>query len=239
MSALQQAIHENSERFLPAFARIGQSSGGVKVYRDLDFRYTDKGPKPNEDERELARWVTVAGCAFTVTDSGEPMDPASGATNGRLIPMFEGGAEFLLTDRRLMALVIEADTVVGKVGGRSGHVLAVSFPLERIESVTIDIKKKTFGGFKDGRMHIMSINSGVADLFIDDVIAVPGGNSAGYQRFRGTKREIVEAFVAPVCAAREANANQADQSQLAQARGGERESSPTEFGVSFVAATTG
>jgi hypothetical protein len=233
MSNMSKAIHENSEKFLPAFARLRAGDGDRPGrYAPLDFYYQGSSPRVASGETELGRWVVVGGCMFTVTDAGTPMDTAPVGSSGRPLQLFYGGAEALLTDRRLLAVVVEGETVVGAVG--KGSILALSFPLTRIESVSVDLKSRLLGGVKETRLHVMSMDGTLTDLFFDDVVAVPGNGSRGYERFRGTKREILEAFVRPVVAARRPGANEAQQRQLLAAEQGARQQTADEIGVQFV-----
>jgi hypothetical protein len=233
MSSVARTIHENSERFLPAFVRLNTGSGKLGLYSPLDFHYRDASPVAAPGEAELARWVVLAGCLFTVTEAGIPMDAAPPGTSGRPMQLFYGGAELLLTDRRLLGIVMKGETVVGKVGG--GSILALCFPLARVEAVSIDLKRRLVGGVKESRLHIWNLSGTVTDLFVDDVIAEPGNGPRGFQKFRGTKRDILEAFVKPVITARRAAGDATDDQQVRAAEQGFRRQSADEIGVQFVA----
>jgi len=225
------AIHEHSEQFLPAFARLRAGADGkLGRYAPLDFHFQGTTPRPSPGEREVKRWVVIGGCLFVATREGMPLDTAPAGSSGVPLQLFYGGAEIVLTDKRVLGIVSKGDTVVGDVG--SGSMLLFSYPLARIGSVDLDLKRRMFGGLKETRLHIMSMDGTVSDLFIDDVIAEPGGNSRGYQRFAGTKRDILEAFVAPVVAAHRA-APDPDEQQLARAEKGVRDERPDGVSVEF------
>jgi hypothetical protein len=233
MSNIARTIHENSERFLPAFARLKAAEGDRPGrYTPLEFHYRGASPVPAPGERELARWVVIGGCMFTVTDAGTPMDTAPTGTTGHPMRLFSGGAELVLTDRRLLGVVVDGETVVGKVGG--GSILALSFPLTRVESVSVDLKRRLLGGVKETRLHIWSLDGTVTDLVVDDVLAEPGNGPRGYQRYRGTMRDVLEAFVRPVVAARLPTADGAEEQRLRAAERGVRRQSADEIAVEFV-----
>jgi hypothetical protein len=235
MSNVSRAIHENSEKFLPAFARLRATSDGTPgVYSVLDFHCIGSSPQTAPGERELNRWVVMGGCMFTVTDAGTPWEIAAAGTSGRPTQMFYGGTEVLLTDRRILGIVAEGETVVGDVGSRSGFVLALSFPLVRVESVSVDFKRGLFGGLKEARLHIMSTSGTVTDLFFDRIFMEPGDGPRGYQRFRGTKRDILEALVQPVVAARRPTADPAEEQQLRAVEEGFRDLSNDDITVEFL-----
>ncbi|GEM_PF-6005275 len=235
MSSISQVIYENSEKFLPAFARIPAAGDGKSGrYSPLDFHFIGGHPQPAPDERELNRWMVLGGCMFTVTKDGTPIDVAAGATSGQPARLFYGGAEVLLTDQRLLTMVIKGETVVGTVGGSSGSVLVASFPLTRVESVHVDLKRGVFGGLNEKRLHIMCMSSTVADMWFDAIVAESGAGPRGYQSFRGTKRDILEALVGPTVAARRPGADPAEEQQLQAAERGIRHETPNEIGVAFV-----
>jgi hypothetical protein len=231
MSNLAQRIHENSERFLPAFARLKTSTTGRPTrYAPLDLVYREASPMPSTGETELGRWVVLGGCLFTVTDAGTPMETAPVGASGRPMQLFYGGGEFLLTERRVVGIVMEGETVVGKAG--DGSILALSYPLWRIGSISIDLKQRLFGGVKEKRLHLISTDGTVTDLFIDDVIAQPGRGPRGFERFSGTKRDLLEAFVRPVVQARRAGGG--DSAALRAAEQGVREQTAEQISVDFL-----
>src|SRR6266511_4501344 len=57
MSSVARTIHENSERFLPAFVRLNTGSGKLGLYSPLDFHYRDASPvaAPGEADRKSTR----------------------------------------------------------------------------------------------------------------------------------------------------------------------------------------
>jgi hypothetical protein len=233
MSDFVRRIGQNSGQFVPAFVlvRLAQE-GRAGHYPELDFHFSGPHPTAVAGERELNRWVVYGGATFAATDAGEPIGPSG--SSGRLLRLFTGGAEVLLTDRRLLAVVIEGETIVGPVGGRSGHMLLLSYPLNHIESVGVDRKKRIFGGVKETSLQITSISC-LATLIFEDIIAESGPGPRGFQRFRGTKRDIVEAFVRPIVAARRPNADANDEKELQAVESGKRIDGPDEFAVTFVA----
>lgn len=234
MAGLATSIHENSEKFLPAFARIRAANGKAVRYAPLDFHYSGSSPQPAPGERTLARWVTIAGCMITVTDQGLPLRESPGPQTGHPTRLFTGGAELLLTDRRLLGTVINGETVVGAVNDKNGFLLAFSYPLERIESVDVDLERKMFGGVKEARLNIMTITGDICALAIDDVIAELGSGPRGFQRYRGTKRDILEALVAPIVAARRPHTGQAGLRVLDAAERGVRKQDADSIAVEFV-----
>ena len=100
MSNLISGIEQHGARFLPAFARLPVfNDGKVRNYPALDFYLRLAQPDPAPAEVELKRFMVVGGCMFTVSDSGTPIDPPNGVTSGRMVKLFYGGADMLLTDR--------------------------------------------------------------------------------------------------------------------------------------------
>ena len=236
MPTMTQVINENSEKFLPAFARLRTSAEGTSsVYGPLEFRFRGTSPLAAPGETEVGRWVAVCGCIITVTDAGLPFQHAPDGTTGRPAKLFEGGAELLLTNRRLLGVVVKGDTIVGNVNDEHGNVLIFSLPLNTVDSVSVDLGRRLFGGAKEKRLHVMSLPAGMTDVFIDSVVAVPGSGPKGYERYRGTLRDVLEAFVAPVVAARRPAADESEQRQLGAAARGVREQSEDEVAVSFSA----
>jgi hypothetical protein len=234
MSDFVQRINQNSGRFIPAFVRVHfAEEGRAGRFSEFDFHFFGPHPTAADGERELNRWVVYGGGTFVATDAGEPFGQSGGS--GRMLQLFTGGAEVLLTERRLLAIVIDGETIVGPVGGRSGHMLLLSFPLNLIESVGVDRKPRMFGGVKETRLQIMSVTFSPAALVFDDVIAESGPGPRGFQRFRGTKRDIVEAFVRPVIAARRPDADANDERQLQAVERGRRIDGPDEYAATFVA----
>ena len=235
MSNMINLIEQHSARFLPAFARLPVfNDGQVRNYPALDLHLRDMEPHPAPGEVELKRFMVVGGCMFTVSDSGTPIDPANGVTSGRMVKLFYGGADILLTDRRLLATVVKGETVLGDVGGTPESILALSFPLERVESISIDLRKKLLGGVKENRLHIMCTTGTATDLFIDDIVAEPGTGPRGYQRYSGTKRDILEALVPPVIATRWPSSAPAERAQLTAVEDGQREETANAISVDFV-----
>jgi hypothetical protein len=233
MPEIAELIHRNSERFLPAFARLRMAEETAAGHHDdMEFHFVGPHPVPGPGERELKRWVVIGGGMFVATDDGEPIGTAGG--QGQLLTLFTGGAEVVLTDRRLLALVIDGQTVVGPVGDRCGFMMVITFPLHRIESVSVDRKRGFLGGVKETRITVMSTTP-LAALVFDDVIAETGPGPRGFQRFRGSRREIVEAFAAPVVSARLPQAAPKDLSQLRAVERGARLDESDEFGIAFVA----
>jgi hypothetical protein len=214
MSPLTEAIHANSERFLPAFARITKSSGRHTRYEPLDLGYDELGPVPSASERELGRWAVIGGGGFTVTDAGMPLDLTAGQRQGRMMKLFYGGATVVLTDQRLLALVLEGDTVVGPVGGRTRYVLGVAFPLARVEAVTVEFKTKLLGGQKESGLHVTCLTGTVADLYIESVVASAGTGPKGMSSYRGTLLQILDGMVPAVVQARRAGAPPEDVAHL-------------------------
>lgn len=233
MSDLVRGINQNSGQFVPAFVRVRLAEEGrAGRYPEFDFHFSGPHPTAAAGERELNRWVVYGGATFVATDAGEPIGRSGGS--GRMLQLFVGGAEVLLTDRRLLVVVIEGETIVGPVGGRSGHMLLLSYPLDRIESVGVDRKKRIFGGVKETRLQILSVSC-MAALVFDDIIADSGPGPRGFQRFRGTKRDVVEALVRPVVAARRPTADANEERELRAVESGKRIDGPDEFAVTFVA----
>ena len=227
-------VHENSEAFLPAFARLRAAQpGSATRYAALDFTYSGgdvASALPAAGETVLARWGIVGSGIISVSDSGTPMGAAASSRPERL---FFGGGTLALTDRRLLLVVQKGDTIVGAVGPATGHVLAVVFPLARIDSISVDVKKG-FRGPKEKQLTIMCLTGQVGLLNVEDVIAVPDG--AGWTRFRGSKvMDVLEPMVRPVVAARRPLADAAGRTQLDRVLAGARLVTPTEVEVHFVA----
>jgi len=233
MSSLTETIHAHSERFLPSFARISKSTGQRTRYQPLDLGYDGLGPLPSPPERELARWAVVGGGGFTITDAGTPLDPAAGRTQGRMMKLFYGGATMVLTDQRLLALVIDGETVVGPVGGRTGFVLGVAFPLSQVEGVTVEFKKKLFGGQKESGLHATCLTGTAADLYIESVVAGSSTGPKGMGPYRGTLQQILDAMVPAVVEARRAGASPQDAAHLEAVLHGQRVRGTDEIAAVF------
>jgi hypothetical protein len=234
MSNLVTTIHDNSEKFLPAFARLKATNPGKRTtYDPLDFARLGTTPQPSVGETEVGRWVALSGCIFTITEDGAPFDTAPAGATGRPVKLFEGGAELLLTDRRLMGVVVRGETIVGKVGDQRGSVLLFTLPLTRVDSLRLDLGRRLFGGIKEKRLHIMSVEGTVADVVIDEVVAAPGPGPKGLARYRGTLRQVLDAFVAAVAAARRAGADDEELRQLDALVCGAREETADEVVANF------
>lgn len=233
MSAFTAAISDSSEQFLPAFAMTSAApAGGTACYASLDFNYDDRGPLPSDGETVVGRWLAYGSGLFTVTASGRPV--RAGVTEtGRPAKLFDGPFDVLVTDRRILVLVFDGSTVLGRVGGRSGHILLAVYPLDKIDS--IDVRTKSgLTGTKERTLTIMTLTGAAAALALDDVSMEWDG--LRFTRFRGTKRlDIMERLVAPIAAARRPLATEADLRQLDAVLAGARLTSPTETAVQFAA----
>jgi len=204
----EDAIHENSEQFLPAFARVPGHSDGRRIrYTPLDYHFLGRSdynfkrhgasPVAGPDEQELGRWGVIGGVNFTPTPDGTPLRVAEPGATGIPTNLCFGAIELVLTDNRLLGAVVKGDTVVGPVGGSSGSVLLFVFPLSRIDQVNLGLKRKLFGGGKDADLSIVSVFFEPAALIIEDVVT----DMPEIEGLRG-KRGMLERLIEPVVAAR-------------------------------------
>ena len=234
MMTLATAMNEYSEQFLPAFALlkgVQRGQNGVR-YTPLDVHLDERGPVAAAGEQVLGRWVGLGSCLITVTATGTPFG-IDGIRSGSPVKLFDGPCDIMLTQRRLVILVLDGPTAVGKVGGRTGLVLAAVFPLDKVDYVQVDLKPG-FRGPKEQRLTIGNITNGLSALNVDHVEMV--WESGRFVRFRGTKRaHILETLVAPVVAAKRPHATGADLVQLEHVLAGNRIRTPSEVCAQFVA----
>lgn len=232
MTSQAATIMEHSEQFLPAFALINgvmRGQAGLR-YTPLDVHLDELGPVPADGENVLGRWLALGSGMVTVTDAGMPTG-VGGVWSGKPVPLFDGPCDIMLTERRLVILVLDGPTPVGRVGGRTGHVLIAVFPLEAIDYVELELKSG-FRGTKEKGLIIGHVTRSMASLNLADIGMVWEGGR--FVRFRGTKRlDILERLVAPIVAARRPNASGPDLVQLDKVLAGERISTPSEISAMF------
>lgn len=185
MSSLIQTIQENSEKFVPAFALV-HAEPQRKPYRSskLNMNYlggsptslTGPGASPRvtpPDEHELGRWVLGGGCVFTVSDKGMPVQRIGDRATANLTQLYGGYAEIVLTDRRLLGAVFDAETLFGRLT-RSGTegVLLLTLDLDIIDGVVAHLRKGLFGGVREKRIAIRNTTSmSMFTLAIDHFIS--------------------------------------------------------------------
>lgn len=108
-------------------------------------------PLAVDGEQDVGRFISqYFRAVLPVRPDGHPAGNGFGSPR----QVCEGGAEILLTDRRLVAVVIRGNCLVGSVDERNGVVFVIDFPYECIGSVDLEHKKRLFGGVKERHVRI-------------------------------------------------------------------------------------
>lgn len=111
---------------------------------ELVSRFTGEpgiSPAAAADEREVARFVAPWLIAlFPVGSDGRPLTEPTRTGDPRRV--CSGGAEILLTNRRMAVVVVKGYGKLGKVDEREGSIIAIDVPYRSLGSVAIVRKKK-------------------------------------------------------------------------------------------------
>ncbi|MFC4851868.1 hypothetical protein [Actinophytocola glycyrrhizae] len=104
-------------------------------------------PERAPDERELDRFVAHwASGGFPVGANGLPLPVPTGGVGLREV--FAGGAEILVTEVRIVIVLVKGDSAFGKVYDERGTVVVVDLPYRSLTSVEVEREKGLFGRIK-------------------------------------------------------------------------------------------
>lgn len=172
MASQIRTIQEHSAEFVPAFVLIeaesrrdifDNSTLGMRFLGGSPLGPSGKGASPRvtpPDEQELGRWVLGGGCLILVSEDGTPVPRVGGERTGTLTRLYGGYAEIVLTDRRILGAVLDAETVFGRLtrDGNAGVIL-FTLDLDEIQNVTAEIGRGFFGGSKEKSVRVQNVVS--------------------------------------------------------------------------------
>ena len=172
MTSQIRTIQEHSAEFVPAFVLIEAESGrDLFENSTLDMRFlggsplglSGRGASPRvtpPDEQEFGRWVIGGGCLILVSEDGTPVPQVGGERTGSMTRLYGGYAEVVLTNRRILAAVLDAETIFGRLtrDGNAG-VLLFTLDLDEVQNVTAEMSRGLLGSTKEKKVTVQNVLS--------------------------------------------------------------------------------
>jgi hypothetical protein len=137
--------------------------GGRWTVDDLSVDFHDVHPVASAGEREASRFATVA----TLHGLWGPPDADEDETV-ELVRAAFAAAEVLVTDKRLVVVFFEGESVLGS-SGRQGPLLVLSLPWERVDSISRSAKPGFAERLGGREVHIGGVTTTILKLALTPV----------------------------------------------------------------------
>jgi hypothetical protein len=149
--SVASTANEHSEEFRPAFAVVSDKSRtGHGRYQPLNIGYrwvrNLPFPLPADDEQLLGHCSVMLSSFGAMNLNCEPPRVAGGGGNFRIVKIADGVGRLMVTNRRVVALLSNAQTVTGQVSPARGNLLALVMTLAEVDAVTLNRRPAAFGG---------------------------------------------------------------------------------------------
>jgi hypothetical protein len=203
--ARSRTINQHSGQFFPPFARLNVPPAGTRqplTYTPLDLQFSRPEDAPfailSPDEPAVWRLGCLVTAIGVMNDKGEPPTVATAGNGFAVTQLFDGVGELVITDRRLIFLAFRGQSPAGAVNIARGNTLAMVFPLDSADSVTLG-RRRSLRGTRDTQVRVENLGR-VGVLAITDVnLEYSDGR---WQRSRISLASIMEVLVKGAATAR-------------------------------------
>ena len=194
-------FRENAHLAVPGFELFGlEKAKRVRGRHLCDLAVDEMGfvvvPEP---ERVLGRFLCLGGVTVAIAEDGRPHRLALGESGRfRMVTVADGGINVVVTDRRIVGVVQEGDSLWGPVAFQ--RALLWSLDLRDIDDVTMEVKSGLLGTKE--KPVIIGSHLPMAGISLD-VFAIPEVGGGG--RKTKSSRQLMEVLVAAAASAQMAS----------------------------------